>query len=171
MATPSQMGRPDTTIFLSGAETAFHQSEPVLRHLAGNLVYLGQDVGLASAWDLATLCCWFGALFGFFHGARICEAEGIRVDSFGAMMANISPVMGEIIKNESESIQNNNYGNPESSMRTCTIASELFLRQAREARINPAFPTFLSGLFQKAMAAGYADEKVVAMMKVLRGQV
>jgi 3-hydroxyisobutyrate dehydrogenase-like beta-hydroxyacid dehydrogenase len=59
MATPSQVGRPDTPIFASGADTAFRRSETVLKTLAGNLIYIGESVGSASAWDLATLSCLF----------------------------------------------------------------------------------------------------------------
>src|SRR5687768_4528089 len=42
MATPSQIGRPDTPIYASGAERAYRRSEPAMRILAGNLVYLGE---------------------------------------------------------------------------------------------------------------------------------
>ena len=83
-ATPSQVGRPDTTIFASGADAAFRRSEPLLKSLAGNVTYLGEPVGSASALDLATLCYVFGAALGFFHGALICESEGLRVDAFGS---------------------------------------------------------------------------------------
>ncbi|MGH9900017.1 MAG: NAD(P)-dependent oxidoreductase [Pyrinomonadaceae bacterium] len=168
MATPIQIGRPDTPIFLSGTETTFRKSELILKSLAGNLIYMGEAVGSASAWDMATLCCMFGAMFGFFHGARICEEEGLRVDSFGSMIAQISPVIGEMIKNEGEAIQAESYGNPEASMEICAASGELFLKQAREARINAEFPVFLSGLFNKAMAAGYGSEKLASMIKVLR---
>jgi 3-hydroxyisobutyrate dehydrogenase-like beta-hydroxyacid dehydrogenase len=46
---------------------------------------------------------------------------------------------------------------------------ELFVKQAREAGINSEFPTFGLGLFKKAMAAGYGEEEVAAVIKVLRG--
>ncbi len=169
MATPSQIGRPDTTIFASGAETAFRRSEPVLKTVAGNLMYMGETIGLASAWDLATLSCLFGALLGFFHGARVFESEGLRVGDFGSMIAGISPVLGEMIKHAGDVIQTGTYENPQSSVKTCTFGVELFVKQAREARINSEFPAFALGIFKKAMAAGYAEEEVAALIKVLRG--
>ena len=169
MATPSQIGRPDTPIFASGAETAFRRSEPVLKTLAGNLMYMGEPVGLASAWDLATLSCMFGAIFGFFHAARIFESEGLRVGDLGSMIADISPVLGEMIKHTDDIIQAGTYENPESSVKTCTVAFELFVKHAREAGINAEFPAFGLGLFKKAMAAGYAEEDAAAVIKVLRG--
>jgi 3-hydroxyisobutyrate dehydrogenase-like beta-hydroxyacid dehydrogenase len=168
MATPSQMGRADTTIFVSGAETAFRRSEPVLKALAGNLIYIGEPAGSAAAWDLATLSCLFGAILGFLHGARIFESESLRVGDLGSMIANISPVLGEMIKHTGEVIQTDTYENPQSSVKTCTVGFELFVKQAREAGINSEFPTFALGLSKKAMTAGYGEEAFAALIKVLR---
>src|SRR5688572_30645343 len=47
-AAPSQMARPDTTILVSGAKTAFHRSEPLLKVFGGNIKYLGEQAGAAS---------------------------------------------------------------------------------------------------------------------------
>jgi 3-hydroxyisobutyrate dehydrogenase-like beta-hydroxyacid dehydrogenase len=168
MATPSQMGRPDTTIFVSGADFTFRKSEPILKSLGGNVIYLGEQVGSASAFDGAVLSFYFGGIFGFLHGSLVCESEGLRVDSFGAMVADIAPVLGEIIKHQSEVIQAGTYKRPESSVRICAKAFELFVRQAREARINSDFPEFGMGIFKKAMAAGYGEEEVGAVIKALR---
>jgi hypothetical protein len=44
---------------------------------------MGEAIGAASAWDLAVLSHFFGGLLGFYHGARIFESEGIRVDDLG----------------------------------------------------------------------------------------
>jgi 3-hydroxyisobutyrate dehydrogenase-like beta-hydroxyacid dehydrogenase len=168
MATPSQIGRPDTPMFVSGAETAFRRSEPVLKTLAGNLIYIGESVGSAAAWDLATLSCLFGAILGFLHGARIFESEGLRVGDLGSMIADIAPVLGEMIKHAGEVIQTGTFDRPQSSVETCTVAFELFVKHAREARINSEFPTFGLGLFKKAMAAGHGEEEVAALIKVFR---
>jgi 3-hydroxyisobutyrate dehydrogenase-like beta-hydroxyacid dehydrogenase len=168
MASPSQIARPDTTIFVSGAESAFQRSEAVLKTLAGNLTYMGESVGLASTWDLATLSCLFGAMLGFFHGARIFESEGLRVSDFGSMIAEISPALGEMMKHTGDVIQTEIYKEVESSVKTCTVGFELFAKQAREAGINADFPMFGLGLFRKAMTAGYGEEEVAAVIKVLR---
>jgi 3-hydroxyisobutyrate dehydrogenase-like beta-hydroxyacid dehydrogenase len=169
MATPSQIGRPDTPIFASGAETAFRRSAPVLKTLAGNLMYMGESVSAAAAWDLATLSCLFGAMLGFFHGTRIFESEGLRVGDLGAMVADIAPVLGEMSKHAGAVIQTGTYEKQQSCVKTCTVTAELFVKHAREARINAEFPTFALGLFKKAMAAGYGEEEVAALIKVLRG--
>ncbi|AJY75177.1 NAD(P)-dependent oxidoreductase [Paenibacillus beijingensis] len=168
LATPPQIGRADTPIFASGSEIAFRRSEPVLKIVAGNLMYMGESVGSASAWDLATLSTLFGAMFGFFHGSLILESEGHRVDSFGSLIADISPVLGQMIKHEGEVIQTGTYEKPQSSIKTCMGTAELWVKQAREARINSDFPTFTKEVFRKAINAGFENEELAAVMKVLR---
>lgn len=169
MATPSQMGRPETPLFVSGAKTALQQSEPALRALAGNIIYTGGPISHATAWDLGVLSYAFGGLLGFFHGARIFESEGLPVGDLGATIARISPFFGEMAESMGQVIQAGNYENPQASVKTCTVAFELFIRHAREAGISAEFPLFALDLCQRAMAAGYGEEEFAAIAKVLRG--
>jgi 3-hydroxyisobutyrate dehydrogenase-like beta-hydroxyacid dehydrogenase len=168
LATPGQIGRPDTPLFISGEERALAGCRPVLEAIAGNILYMGEPIGNAAAWDLATLSCMFGAMSGFFHGARICESEGLKVNEFSQMIGAISPVLGEMINAEGQAIHTGRYGEPESSMATCAGSGRLFVKQAREAKLDASFPDFLMGLFDRAMDAGFANERLAAMIKVLR---
>lgn len=168
LATPSQMGQPNTPIFLSGAASAWQQSEPVLKALAGTLLYMGDAAGAAAAWDLSVLSSMFGMMTGFFHGALIMEKEGLRVDALGAMIAQISPVLGQMVKITSEDIQQADYSAPESSLETCRLTFELLMRQAKEAGINAEIPGFELHLFNKGRAAGYGQDKLAALIKTLR---
>lgn len=167
-AAPSQMARPDTTILVSGAESAFRRSEPVLKVFGGNLKYLGEQVGAASAMDLATLSYVYGGMLGFIHGARIAESEGFGVDHYGSLVAEISPTFGEFFRHEGAVIQSGDYAVSESPLKISVEATERLAQAAREGGINSEFPTFASGLFKRAMAAGYGGEEVAALIKVLR---
>ncbi|MGE7825467.1 NAD(P)-dependent oxidoreductase [Paenibacillus sp. NPDC093718] len=167
-ATPPQIGRPDTTIFTSGTQTAYQKSEQLLKSLAGNVPFLGEKVSAASSTDLAFLSTLFGSMMGFFHAARILESDGLRVDEFGSMISAIAPAMGEMIKYEGDIIHANTFDQPQSSLNTCLVTVKMFVEQAREAGINAEFPTFALGLFQKAVDAGYGNEELGALVKVLR---
>lgn len=168
LATPSQIGRPDTPLFISGEERALAACRPLLEAVAGNIQYMGEPIGNAAAWDLATLSCMFGAMSGFFHGVRICESEGLKVNAFSQMIGAISPVLGEMISAEGEAIHAGRYGEPESSMATCAGSGRLFVKQAREAGLDASFPDFLMALFDRSLNAGLANERLAAMIKVLR---
>jgi 3-hydroxyisobutyrate dehydrogenase-like beta-hydroxyacid dehydrogenase len=168
MATPDQMGRPDTTIFLSGSAAAFARAEPALRATAGGLAYMGPSVGHAATWDLATLSCLFAAMFGFVHGARICEAEGLPVGDFAAMITQLAPVMGEMLGQVGRDIATETYQQPDASVETCANTGRLLVRHADEASVDARFPTFADGLFRTAIAAGFADQRFASFIKVLR---
>jgi 3-hydroxyisobutyrate dehydrogenase-like beta-hydroxyacid dehydrogenase len=168
-AWPRHIGTPDAAIFASGAESAFQRSAPLLRSLAGNLTYLGAQVGAAAALHLAGTSYLAGSWLGFVHGARICESEGLRVDAFGSMLADFAPAFAAEAKHLGEAIQMGMYENPERSLATDAGAVEAILQQAREAKINSEFPTFALGLFGLGVAAGYGEEEPAALIKVLRG--
>ncbi|MFB5676591.1 NAD(P)-dependent oxidoreductase [Paenibacillus terreus] len=167
-AWPSHIGGPDTVILFSGSHTAFHKSEPFLRILAGNSIYLGESVGAASAQALAVISYLLGTWLGFAHGAHILESENQPVDSFGSMIAAIAPLLGEEAKHQGKVIQTGNFNNPESSLKTSTDSVERLVQQATEAKINSEFPAFAMPLFAKAATMGFGDEEVSAIIKVLR---
>jgi 3-hydroxyisobutyrate dehydrogenase-like beta-hydroxyacid dehydrogenase len=171
MATPSQVGRPDTTILTSGAISASKKSEAVLKTLAGNLTYTGESVGNASALDLALLSYWFGGVFGFLHGVRICESENLPVDLYGSMVEALTSVIGEQNRKMAGLIQADRHDHPDASIKTCAAAAQLFVRQAKETGINSEFPDFASRIFNHAMYAGLGDEGLSAVIKVLRNQI
>jgi 3-hydroxyisobutyrate dehydrogenase-like beta-hydroxyacid dehydrogenase len=153
-AAPSQMGRPETTILVSGAAETYRLSESVLKTFAGNVTYLGEQIGLASAMDLATLSYVYGTVLGFVHGARIAESEGFRVDSYGSIVASIAPAFGEFLKHEGAVIQSEDYRVSESPLKISAEAVERLAQTAREARINSEFPDFADEIFKRAVAAG-----------------
>ncbi|WP_434048379.1 MULTISPECIES: NAD(P)-dependent oxidoreductase [Sorangium] len=168
LAVPSQMGKPESTILVSGSATAYRKSKPLLEKMAGAVPYLGQNVGAASAVDLAFLSHLFMGLLGFYHGARICEDEGLRVADLGSMLADVAPAIGAMIKQDGNAIQGGAYYGSESSLDICARGVEIIARQAREARIDGAIPAFAAGLFEKGVAAGLGDEAPAALIKLLR---
>jgi len=168
-AAPSQMGRPDTPILLSGDEVTYRQHEALLRVFGGGLTYLGEDAGAAAAMDMATLSYIYGASIGFFHGARIAEAEGFRVDQYGALIAGIGPTFADFLKYEGEVIQSGDFTVGESPLSISVEATARLAQAARASGINDEFPSFASGLLQRAANAGYAEQEFAAVIKVLRG--
>lgn len=168
LAYPDQMGTPDATILVAGAETAFQRCEPLLRSLGGGLTYVGAQVGAASALDCAILSFVFGALLGAIHGARICEVENLPVDEFGAMLAGLVPVVGGEVTQLSERIRAARYGDSQATLGIYASAAQRIVQQARDSRISPEFPLFASGILVKGVQAGFGGEDLAAVIKVLR---
>lgn len=168
LAWPSQVGGAETAILVSGPTQTFRHVEEDLRVLAGGLQHTGEAIGEASAIGAAVLSYLMGEWIGFCHAALILQAEGMRVDDFGNLIANISSILGAEAKRMGEVIQANNYGSPESSLKTSGSDIIRLVRQAHEAGINDEVPTFAAGLFKRAIDVGYGPEEHVALIKILR---
>ncbi|MBW8682822.1 NAD(P)-dependent oxidoreductase [Chitinophaga rhizophila] len=169
-AGPSQMGRPDTPILVSGAATAYERALPLLQAFGGGLSWLGEKVSLAAAMDLATLSYIYGTTLGFFHGIRVVESAGLPVDHFGELVAGIAPSFGEFLQHQGNVVHSGDYSISQSPLSISVDAVERILQQAREAGINDEFPRYAASLFRRAAAAGYNNQEVAAVVKVLRSE-
>ncbi|RQO42986.1 3-hydroxyisobutyrate dehydrogenase [Variovorax sp. KBW07] len=167
-AAPDQMGRPDTPLLVSGAQAAFDEAEPLLKALAGGIVYLGEKASAAAAMDLATLSSIYGTMLGFLHGARIAEHEGFDVAEFGRIVAGIMPTFAAFLQHEGSVIQSGDFTVSQSPMRISVEATQRILQTAQETGINTEFPVFAAGLFKRADAAGLGGEELAALIKLLR---
>lgn len=167
-AAPEQMGEAGTTILLSGDKTAFRDCEALLKRFAGNLAYLGEEAGRASAMDLAALSYGYGSFLGFFHGALIAEAEGIALDRYGEIIRDVAPALGEFLRHEGTVLQSGDFTVSQSPLKISIEATERMLATAEEAGISPRFPAYVVPYFRQAAAEGLGDEELAALIKVFR---
>ena len=168
LATPSQMGTAHTPIFLSGNKTAWAAAESSLRVLGGGLAYLGEAPGAAAAWDIAALASMFGMMIGFLNGSRVFESEGLQVADLGNMVLNIAPVLGQMVKDTADDIQQQKYDSPQSSLDICANTFDLMVRLSSENKLDAGFARFAQQMFRKGLDAGYGQQRISALMKTLR---
>lgn len=167
-AAPSQMGKPDTPLLLSGEQGSYESVQALLKDLAGNLVYLGERIEAASTMDLATLSYVYGAMAGFLHGARIAEVEGLDVAQYGRIVNEISPSFGAFFRHEGSVIQSGDFTITESPLRISVEATQRILQSSKEAGINIEIPALIADLLTRADAAGLGNQELAALIKVLR---
>jgi 3-hydroxyisobutyrate dehydrogenase-like beta-hydroxyacid dehydrogenase len=162
---PSFIGTPSAHILVSGQETAFQKAESMLRILASNLDYKGEQIGLSSAWEMVYIMHYYGMFLSLFHSVQICHAEGIPLEQFIALL-------GEQGKNYEkwlcENIHLGNYKETSAPLELWAGSIGQIAQHARDSGINAEFPQLTARLFQQAMDAGYAREEVSALFKVLQ---
>jgi 3-hydroxyisobutyrate dehydrogenase-like beta-hydroxyacid dehydrogenase len=163
LASPTNIGK-DAQILFAGPETAFRSVEQLLKCLGSNLRYLGENVRAPAALDLAWLCVRFGIIIGAIHGVNLCESEEVGADVYATLFPD-----GDRARMVSEVIDQKAYGNPSATVRVWQAVLQRLQEQAQLARINKEFPEFGAGIVERAMTAGYGDEDVAALIKILRG--
>lgn len=168
-AAPSQMGEADTPVLLSGSSAAYSAAEPLLRILAGNLVFLGEAADAVAYMDLATLSYVYGAYAGFLHGARIAEVTGINPATYGKLVRAISPSFGAFFEHQGGVLESGDFTISESPMRISMAAVDRIASASGDLGINRELPDLFNGWLRKAADAGLADSELAALIKVLRG--
>lgn len=168
-AAPSQMGDADALVLLSGPSQAFAVAEPLLRILAGNLVFLGEAADAVAYMDLATLSYVYGAYAGFLHGARLAEVTGIDPAVYGKLVNAISPSFGAFFEHQAGVLKSGDFTVSESPMRISMAAVDRIASTSAELKINRELPDLFNDWLRKAAQAGLADLELAALIKVVRG--
>lgn len=165
---PEQMARPDTTIFVSGAQNTYGQAEAILKIFGGNIKYLGERISAAAAMDLASLSYLYGSLLGFFHAARISESEGFPVGMLGEIIHEVTPGFTEFIKYEAGVIQAGDFSITQSPLSISVEATERILKASEQYKINTEVPKLAADFLKQAHEAGYGKEELAALIKIFR---
>ena len=162
---PSSIGTPSAHILVAGREAVFQKAEPVLRALANNLDYKGDLIGLASAWEMVFIMHYYGMFLSLFHSVQICQAEGIPLEEYIALLDQQGRSYEKWL---CENIQSGNYQETSAPLELWAGGIQQIAEHAQDSHIHAEFPQLAARLFQQAMDAGYGREEVSALFKVLQ---
>lgn len=160
---PEDIGTDTSQILLSGDEATYAQAGRLLECLGGTVRYLSTNVSAASALDLAWLCNSYGRFLAVTHAACLCESEGVSVEDFATLFEEDS-----LIRHHANVIHSADFENCTATLRVWRAALQRIQAQGQDAGINTDFPDYVDGLLRKAVDAGYGEEHVMAMVKILR---
>ncbi len=165
MVNPGNVGAADAQVLVAGPEDAYQQCLPFLQCLGGGLTYLGSNIRAAATLDLALLSYIEGMVCGVIHGAHICEAEGVSVEQYAALLP--PHAWG---RNKAQVIHDGTFevGAIGATVDVFAGVAGRLQEQARDAGINSEIPDLLANLSKRAVAAGYGPQESGALIKVLR---
>ncbi len=163
LAGPETLGTESAQIIFAGPEDAFAEAEYLLSSLCQTIRYLGENIRSASALDLAWLCRHYGMFMGVTHGAILCESEGVSLDLYAQMFPE-----SDYAHDYVNTMHKKDFKNPPATLDTWGAALKIISKQASDAGINSETPEFISSLFERAAQAGYGEEDVAALIKILR---
>jgi 3-hydroxyisobutyrate dehydrogenase-like beta-hydroxyacid dehydrogenase len=166
-AWPRQIGTAEAAIFISGPLEQFDAAKPTLSALAGGLTHSGTDIATALSLFNAALSYFAGHWIGFSYGAAICQAEGLPVDAFGDMLADLSPSLATDLQHMGRVITSGSYANPESRLVIAGTDIGRLVELADDLKIGNDWPIFAGSTFQQAIRAGFGTEEHCAIIKVL----
>ncbi len=160
---PATIGTDEARILLSGDAAAYQDVEDALVCLGSGVRFVGADAGVAVALDLTYLTMRLTQFPGLAHAAEICRAEGVSLDAFIDLMDYDTAAQRYL-----RIIRDQSYDDTPATLNIWRAVSHLASRQAAEAGINAEVPDFVDGLLERTVDAGYGEDNVMSLYKVLR---
>ena len=168
MAYPSEIGDAKSILLVAGKSAVWNRCEKVLRTLGGGARFLGENLHLPSTLDGALIAPMLGMAFGMMQGALLCEKEGLPIATYIELMTAGFPVATHQVQHLAQSIAANRFADTEAALRTYAAAMSAMAEDYRARGINVEFVDFINGLLGRAIRAGYGEEELSAVIKVLR---
>ena len=163
---PGNIGTESGKIVIAGNQFTFAECEGELKALAGGLRYLGSNIKAPSTVDIAFLSRTLGIIFGSIHGALVCEAEGVSVSEFTAILPP-----GDRAVALTETIANGTFeeiSDAGASVDVAWAAIRQLQQQAKDAGINCELPDLMASWVNRAQKAGFGSQETAAVIKSLR---
>ncbi|HEX9851774.1 MAG TPA: NAD(P)-binding domain-containing protein [Woeseiaceae bacterium] len=167
LAYPREVGRA-ALIILSGKSEVYSGTRNLLAALTSDLRYLGSAIGASAGLDIAILFYYICAHLGLTQAALICESEGVRPDLLATVIVDSSASDILEVRHLGDAIQNNEFSKPGASLGVYSAILDRVLSQAQDANINDEIPQFANAIVKRGMNAGYADQEIVSLIKLLR---
>jgi 3-hydroxyisobutyrate dehydrogenase-like beta-hydroxyacid dehydrogenase len=165
IAYPSEIGDDETLLCIAGSEEAWQNGERLIKCLGGSSMYLGTNLAAPEAMDWALILPTLMAMMGAIHGAHILEQAGLDVGLYAEILAGGGPSLADSLHRQAAAIAANHFTDTEAALETWAAGlnhGENFPTGAI-ALLKP-----IRELLNQAVAAGFGDEEIAAVIKVLR---
>ena len=165
---PVDIGKPQGTVLYSGPEELFNRVKPVLFTFGDNAMFVGKEIGQASATDVAGLSFAMGAMLGFLHGYIVYEAENLPVDGYLQVVKKLMPAIEAALADLCEKIQGKDYGNTQAALETWAVAPRELIGWCEKHRVNHSFADPQLRLIERAVKAGKGQWDFAYLYEVLK---
>ncbi|MEV8633676.1 NAD(P)-dependent oxidoreductase [Streptosporangium sp. NPDC051023] len=167
MATPPAVGA-DAVILYSGPRSAFDLHEPALRSLGAGTTYLGDDHGLSSLYDVASLSLMWNILNGFLQGAALLGAAGVDATTFAPIASKGIETVNGWLSAYAQQIDDGTYPAFDSTIDTHLAAMRHLIHESESLGVNAELPKFFKALTDQAVADGHGGNGYAAMIEQFR---
>ena len=161
------IGTPAATILYSGPSTVFEQSRGILAGLGGSSVYLGEDIGLAAAYDMALLDLFAISVGGLAHAFALAVSEGIEPTAFARFATGMGTLIPGLIDKFATQLTEKTFAADVSSIASAGSAVAHVREAAIEQGVDVGPLLALQSIIDRAIEAGYGGDSYARLAHLL----
>jgi 3-hydroxyisobutyrate dehydrogenase-like beta-hydroxyacid dehydrogenase len=168
---PRDIGKPEASIFTVGPEDVWGEIAGRIGIIAGASRNVGSEPKMLAALFAAMFTTRQGFMCGMLHGAAVAKAAGLSPEIF----AETLPISVGLAEAYSETFRRtvlkDSYDNPGASIATYSAAFDDALGTFEMLSAPADLPRLMSGLVREAADAGFGDQELTAIYKMLAARI
>ncbi|SOD66610.1 3-hydroxyisobutyrate dehydrogenase [Streptomyces zhaozhouensis] len=168
MTPTSTIGTPDAVYLHSGPEALFRRHLPVLEALGAAHTHLGEEIGLAAAYDIALLDVFYSAMGGFAHALAVAGAEGIGARELAPFADGIARILPPIFEELAAEVDSGTFSGEESPLTSAASAASHIVEASEHHGIEAGIMRAVQGLTHRAVGLGHGQDGFIRITELLR---
>jgi 3-hydroxyisobutyrate dehydrogenase-like beta-hydroxyacid dehydrogenase len=169
MSYPKGIGTPACTILYAGPKGVFEAHQPLLHNLGGNGLFVGENIAHATVLGASGGLSYFaGTVLAFLHGAALCEAERVPLDTYLSVVLRFMPEIADTMQTSVEMITKGSYPGSQATVDTWAAAVRDLSEFSRTSGVDSTYLEGILGYLQRAIAQGHGQDDVAAVFECFR---
>ncbi len=169
LAGPGQIGEASTCFLVAGDQSTWTAQVGLLQTMAPASDFIGENVAHLADLFSALFLPRQGAMFGMIFGAHFCEVAGVPLDVYVKQLPAAMRVATELYATTvAKTIPSGDFSGSGSPLKVYETAFRDGFASFRERGANMELSDLFEGLIAKGMSAGYGEEHLTSLIKVLR---
>jgi 3-hydroxyisobutyrate dehydrogenase-like beta-hydroxyacid dehydrogenase len=164
---PKGIGTPEGAILYSGPAELFERVKPVLIAFGDQAIFVGVDIGHASAIDVATLTFSVNAMLGFIQGYAVWDGEGLPAEGYLQSIKDLMPFLGTIFTDISRRLQTKDYGGDQASLEAYSVVTRQLVTWLKDRRLDHRIADAHLGLMERAIQVGKGQADFAYLFETL----
>ncbi|MFJ3966701.1 NAD(P)-dependent oxidoreductase [Streptomyces parvus] len=161
------VGSAEALVFHAGDRAAFAAHEDTLKALGEPATYLGEDHGLAAAYDMAMLDFFYGAMGGLVHAFALARAEGIEPASLAPYLTTITGILPPIVEYTAAEAGSGAYPANGANLGMMAASVDHILHTAKDRGLDVAQLAGLKSLTDRAIVQGRGPGSWSSLVEVI----
>ncbi|MGV9428303.1 NAD(P)-dependent oxidoreductase [Streptomyces sp. NPDC003656] len=162
------MGTPAAAVLLSGSRDVYASVQATVAAVGGTPMYLGDDPGRASAYEMALLDIFATSVNGIVHAFALASAEGIEPERFAAFATGIGGLLPEMITRFAQQLRVGHFPGDRSTITSAASGIAHVISTATSHGIDTGVLAAAKSVVDRAVADGYGPEGLARLATVLR---
>ncbi|MFG3395187.1 NAD(P)-dependent oxidoreductase [Streptomyces parvus] len=161
------VGSAEALVFHAGDRAAFAAHEDTLKALGEPATFLGEDHGLAAAYDMAMLDFFYGAMGGLVHAFALARAEGIEPASLAPYLTTITGILPPIVEYTAAEAGSGAYPANGANLGMMAASVDHILHTAKDRGLDVSQLAGLKSLTDRAIAQGRGPGSWSSLVEVI----